>query len=38
MTAIIARYKAILDGRDPEERKSVPQGVVIKGPWGRIQP
>lgn len=38
MTAIIARYEAILDGRDPEEGTNVPQGVVIKGPWGRIQP
>ena len=38
MTAIIARYEAILDGRDPEDGTNVPQGVVIKGPWGRIQP
>ena len=36
MTAIIARYEAILDGRDPDDSASVPMGVVIKGPWGRI--
>lgn len=36
MTAIIARYEAILDGRDPEDVKPLPAGVVIKGPWGRI--
>lgn len=36
MAAIIARYEAILDGRDPEDGTSVPQDVVIKGPWGRI--
>lgn len=35
MTAIIARYEAILDGRDPEDVKPLPTGVVIKGPWGR---
>lgn len=35
MTAIIARYEAILDGRDPEDVKSLPAGAVIKGPWGR---
>lgn len=34
MTAIIARYEAILDGRDPKDGTSAPQGVVIKGPWG----
>ena len=34
MTAIIARYEAILDGRDPEDGANVPKGVVIKGPWG----
>jgi len=38
MAAIIARYEAILDGRDPEDGTNVPKGVVIKGPWGRIQP
>ncbi|MFN5823062.1 MAG: hypothetical protein ACK44T_03445, partial [Sphingomonadales bacterium] len=27
MTAIIARYEAILDGRDPEDGTNVPQGV-----------
>ena len=36
MAAIIARYEAILDGRDPDDATPVPVGVVIKGPWGRI--
>jgi hypothetical protein len=36
MATIIARYEAILDGRDPEDATPVPMGVVIKGPWGRI--
>lgn len=35
MSAIIARYEAILDGREPEEVKPLPTGIVIKGPWGR---
>jgi hypothetical protein len=36
MATIIARYEAILDGRDPDDATPVPMGVVIKGPWGRI--
>ena len=35
MSAIIARYEAILDGREPQNVKPVPAGIVIKGPWGR---
>lgn len=35
MSAIIARYEAILDGRDPNDVTELPMGVVIKGPWGR---
>lgn len=35
MSKIIARYEAILDGREPEDERPVPKGVVIKGPWGR---
>jgi hypothetical protein len=35
MTAIIARYEAILDGREPQDTKPVPTGIVIKGPWAR---
>ena len=35
MTAIIARYEAILDGREPQDVKPVPTGIVIKGPWAR---
>ncbi len=35
MTAIIARYEAILDGREPQDIKPVPTGRVIKGPWAR---
>jgi hypothetical protein len=34
MAAVIARYEAILDGRDPDDAAGVPMGVVIKGPWG----
>lgn len=33
MTEFIARYEAILDGREPEDERPVPKGVVIKGPW-----
>lgn len=35
MSDIIARYEAILDGREPQQVKPVPTGMVIKGPWGR---
>lgn len=35
MTAIIARYEAILDGREPHDVLPAPTGIVIKGPWGR---
>lgn len=35
MTAIIARYELILDGRDQEDVNPLLAGVVIKGPWGR---
>lgn len=35
MSAIIARYEAILDGREPQDVKPVPTGIVIKGPWVR---
>lgn len=33
MSKIIARYEAILDGRDPEHELPIPKGIVIKGPW-----
>lgn len=35
MTAIIARYEAIMDGREPQGIKPVPTSIVIKGPWAR---
>lgn len=35
MSAIMARYEAIMDGREPQDIKPVPTGIVIKGPWGR---
>ena len=35
MSAIIARYEAILDGREPQDIKPVPNSIVIKGPWAR---
>ena len=36
MSAIIARYEAILDGREPQDIKPVPTSIVIKGPWARF--
>jgi len=33
MSAIIARYEAILDGRDPSDALPTPMGLVIQGPW-----
>lgn len=33
MSKIIARYEAILDGREPKDVWPAPTGVVIKGPW-----
>ncbi|MGE8143429.1 hypothetical protein ACQKOE_15760 [Novosphingobium sp. NPDC080210] len=35
MTAIIARYEAILDGREPQDVLPAPTRMVIKGPWSR---
>lgn len=35
LTAITARYEAILDGREPHDVLPAPTGIVIKGPWGR---
>lgn len=34
LTEIIARYEAILDGREPHDVLPAPTGIVIKGPWG----
>lgn len=36
MSKIIGRYEAILDGREPEDERPVPKGIVIKGPWNQI--
>jgi hypothetical protein len=36
MSKIIARYEAILDGREPEDERPVPKGVLIKGPWDQL--
>jgi len=33
MSAIIARYEAILDGRDSHDTLSAPLSLVIQGPW-----
>jgi hypothetical protein len=33
MSKIIARYEAILDGREPKDVRPAPADVVIKGPW-----
>lgn len=35
MSAIIARYEAIMDGREPQDVLPAPTGLVIKGPWAR---
>lgn len=35
LTAITARYEAILDGREPDDVLPAPTGKVIKGPWAR---
>ena len=33
MSKIIARYEAILDGREPKDVRPAAQGLVIRGPW-----
>jgi len=33
LSKIIARYEAILDGRDPEDERPIPKDVIIVGPW-----
>jgi hypothetical protein len=35
MSKIIARYEAILDGREPKDVRLALKGSVIKGPWDR---